>query len=130
MGLNVDLTRMIGAPKEKTCPECGQVSKTMFDHYDIESPSCNPEPGKWLLHQYCGECDHEWKHEMTLVLPSKPEERDALFKAECSDRSKEIDGQGELHWHALTVGWAIAKGMNPDEAWEFATHIRYETELG
>jgi hypothetical protein len=68
MGLNVDLTRMIGAPKEKTCPKCGHVSPTRCDEYDIECGGCNPERGKWVLMMYCGECDHEWNVEFRIEL--------------------------------------------------------------
>lgn len=54
----------------------------------------------------------------------------ALFKKEVTDRAKEIDPSGEEHWGSLTLGWAIAKGMEPDTAYRFATHIRYKTNLG
>lgn len=54
----------------------------------------------------------------------------ALFKAECDDRSAEIDPDDEHDWKSLTLGWAVAKGMKPEEAQEFASYIRYRTELG
>jgi hypothetical protein len=53
-----------------------------------------------------------------------------MFKAECSDRSDNVDPQGEHDWHSLTVGWAIAKGVDPEDALRFASHIRYCTNLG
>jgi hypothetical protein len=53
-----------------------------------------------------------------------------LFKTECSDRASEIDPNNEFHWLHLTIGWAIAKGLNPEAAYDFARHIRYETDLG
>lgn len=58
------------------------------------------------------------------------EEFTALFKSEVRDLSVEIDPSSELDWFSLTVGWAIAKGMNPDDAREFAVYIRYKTDLG
>lgn len=53
-----------------------------------------------------------------------------LFKTECSDRSDEIDKDQELHWLALTVGWAIAKGISIPDAHDFASYIRHSTNLG
>ena len=52
------------------------------------------------------------------------------FKTECDDRGAQIDPDNELDWFSLTVGWAIAKGLTPDEANELAIHIRYDTDLG
>ncbi len=59
-------------------------------------------------------------------------ERDKLkdkFKAECSDHAAAIDGTEPVHWHTLTFGWGIAKGLTIDEAHKFATYIRYSTDL-
>lgn len=52
------------------------------------------------------------------------------FKVEIHDRAKEIDEQDRLEWHSLALGWAIGKGLSPDEAWKFSMHIRYHTDLG
>jgi len=52
------------------------------------------------------------------------------FKIECSDRWEQIDPDSEEHWHSLTLGWAIAKGLSPDNARIFASYIRYQTNLG
>jgi len=30
----------------------------------------------------------------------------------------------------LTLGWAVAKGLTPEAAYNFAVHIRYKTDLG
>ena len=60
-------------------------------------------------------------------------DRDELvsqFKTEVNDRAEEIDESGKQDGYSLTLGWAIAKGLTPDEAHEFARHIRYHTELG
>jgi hypothetical protein len=53
-----------------------------------------------------------------------------LFKKEVHDMADEIDPDNSLDWYSLTIGWAIAKGMTPDEAENFACVIRYETDLG
>jgi len=52
------------------------------------------------------------------------------FKVECDDRADLIDPDCELCWKSLTVGWAIAKGLEPDDAHDFTLHIRYHTDLG
>jgi hypothetical protein len=54
----------------------------------------------------------------------------AAFKVEVSDRAKEVDPENDHHWLALTVGWGIGKGMTPDQANDFALHVRYHTDLG
>jgi len=52
------------------------------------------------------------------------------FKTEMTDRATLVDTSNELDWYSLTVGWAVAKGLSPDEARSFSTHVRYETDLG
>ena len=54
----------------------------------------------------------------------------AAFKTEVSDRATEIDPENALDWFALTMGWALAKGLTPDDAHAFALHVRYHTDLG
>lgn len=61
------------------------------------------------------------KLKMDLVL---------LFKSEIADRANLVDPSNEQDWFSLTLGWAIAKGLTPDEAHEFASFIRYKTDLG
>ena len=53
-----------------------------------------------------------------------------LFKSEVSALSKEIDPNSSQDWYSLTIGWAIAKGLSPDDSHDFANHIRYHTSLG
>jgi len=53
-----------------------------------------------------------------------------LFKTECHYCSEEIDEYNEEDWRSLTIGWAIAKGLSPKEARDFARHIKYDTQLG
>ena len=53
-----------------------------------------------------------------------------LFKTECHDRSSEIDTDNSQDWFSITLGWAIAKGLSPDDAYQFASYIRYKTDLG
>jgi hypothetical protein len=57
-------------------------------------------------------------------------ELEKLFKIECHDRSDEIDPFQSFDWLGLTVGWAVAKGLDPEKANAFAIHIRYSTTLG
>jgi hypothetical protein len=52
------------------------------------------------------------------------------FKTECHSRAGEIDAENSQDWYSLTLGWAIAKGLSPADAQDFAVHIRYKTELG
>jgi len=52
------------------------------------------------------------------------------FKAEVSDRSGEIDPDNSEDWFSLTLGWAIGKGTNIEEAHDFAMYIRHKTKLG
>ena len=54
----------------------------------------------------------------------------SIFKAEVHDKAKAIDPDNELEWLSLTAGWAIAKGLKPEDAREFASYIRYQTSLG
>ena len=53
----------------------------------------------------------------------------AKFKDEVYDRAEEIDPGSGQDWFSMTLGWAIAKGMEPELAHAFATYIRYDTEL-
>ena len=53
-----------------------------------------------------------------------------LFKSEVHDRGKQVDPDNELDWFALTIGWAIAKGLTPRKAWTLAIYLRYNTDLG
>ena len=67
---------------------------------------------------------------MDKLDPIKQKELENQFKTEVHDRAKEIDESGEQDWYSMTLGWAIAKGITPDDAHDFARHIRYNTELG
>lgn len=58
-----------------------------------------------------------------------PKKLVAEFKRDVSDRAAKIDPGGEEHWGSLTLGWAIAKGMKPEDARRFANYIRYQTDL-
>jgi len=53
-----------------------------------------------------------------------------LFKTEVHDKGHEVDPANELDWYVLTVGWAIGKGVKPEDAHDFARYIRYHTDLG
>ena len=49
------------------------------------------------------------------------------FKEDIWDRCDSIDPDSEYNWKSLTLGWALAKGMTPETAAEFARYIRYNT---
>ena len=53
-----------------------------------------------------------------------------LFKVEVVDLGGEVDPDDEEDWKSLTLGWVLAKGVSPAEARDFASYIRYETDLG
>ena len=52
------------------------------------------------------------------------------WKLEVFDKGEEIDPHNELDWLSLCTGWALAKGMSPAKARDFARRIRYEHDLG
>lgn len=47
------------------------------------------------------------------------------FKTEVSDRAALIDPDNSQDWYSLTLGWALAKGLEIDVAHAFATTLRY-----
>lgn len=51
------------------------------------------------------------------------------FRREVTDRAAEVDPDNEQDWFSLTLGWAVAKGLTPEDAHKFATHVRYHTDL-
>ena len=51
------------------------------------------------------------------------------FAREVIDNKKLIDPYNWEDWYSLALGWAIAKGVSPDEAHNFAKIVRYYTEL-
>ncbi len=53
-----------------------------------------------------------------------------LFKLEVDNRAESIDSAQEQDWFSLTLGWAIAKGLAPQDAHDFAIFIRHQTDLG
>ena len=52
------------------------------------------------------------------------------FIKEVSKRAEVVDPEDELDWYSLSIGWAIAKGLNPSDAQEFANHMRYTLLYG
>nr|WP_250808473.1 hypothetical protein [Neorhizobium tomejilense] len=54
----------------------------------------------------------------------------ALFRREVYDRRDEIDPTCREDRFTLALGWAIAKGMQPREARDFAIYIRYQSYMG
>lgn len=45
------------------------------------------------------------------------------YGAEILDQADEVDPSNEEDWRSMAIGWAIAKGMSPTDAREFA--MRY-----
>ncbi len=52
------------------------------------------------------------------------------WKKNVFDKAKEIDNNDEQDWYSLALGFALGKGRNPEEAHNFANHVRYKTDLG
>ena len=61
MGLNVNLTTMLGILPKVSCPNCQSLTETMFEDYDIECGDPNPSPGIWVFNIHCDNCDHEFE---------------------------------------------------------------------
>lgn len=51
------------------------------------------------------------------------------IKTELDDRADEIDPTKEHDWYDLVFGWALAKGLEIEDARNFSTYIRYNTDL-
>lgn len=61
-----------------------------------------------------------------VKFPATQKQLDELceeFAAEVYAKGEEVDPSGEHDWLSLTVGWALAKGVDVDKAQEFATYI-------
>lgn len=52
------------------------------------------------------------------------------FTDEVHYRALQIDPDSNEDWQSITIGWAIAKGLNPADAVEFASYLRYHTDQG
>jgi hypothetical protein len=52
------------------------------------------------------------------------------YQQEIWDRREDVDPSDEQDWFSLTLGWAIAKGLQPEEAHYFSIYIRYKTDMG
>ena len=70
-----------------------------------------------------------------MALTDKQETLVTIYQVEVwkgEDYINEIDGggpSGTEDWYSLCLGWALGKGLNPKEAHEFASHIRYNTNM-
>lgn len=53
----------------------------------------------------------------------------ATLATEIIARTAEIDPEGIEDWGSLIIGWALSKGLTPNEAKSFSWHIRYHTDL-
>ena len=56
-----------------------------------------------------------------------------LFRTEMTDHADELDFGADYCWESMTAGWAVAKGLPPDDSEEgaiaFSEHVRYHTDL-
>lgn len=46
-----------------------------------------------------------------------------LWKTEVYDKGEEVDPFNDYIWRGVAVGWAIAKGMDIEQAQEFVNHL-------
>ena len=53
-----------------------------------------------------------------------------VFRADVYDRRSEIDPLCGEDWYTIALGWAIGRGMAPMEARDFATFVRFRTDMG
>jgi hypothetical protein len=52
------------------------------------------------------------------------------FRSEIYGRLCEIDPEGREDVFTLALGWAVAKGMEPRDARDFAIYVRYQSDMG
>lgn len=48
------------------------------------------------------------------------------FHTQVSDKEDAIDPGSAEDWHSIAIGWALAKGLVPLEALDFAWKVRYD----
>lgn len=68
------------------------------------------------------------------IPPPTQEEFLEAFRKEVDDKFKEPDSAdyqlySEADFHSITAGWGMANGMTPKQAHEFATFVRYKTDM-
>lgn len=56
-------------------------------------------------------------------------ELSAKFRKEVYDRADDVDPDSVLDWFSLAVGFAIANGVDPDEAQMWASQARYSEHI-
>ena len=67
MGLQVDLTEMLGLPEKVQCPNCEKMIPSGLDDFDIECGNPNPEVGIWDIQFFCLICDYEWEQRYQIT---------------------------------------------------------------
>lgn len=50
------------------------------------------------------------------------------FRIEIIAKTSDIDPNADYDWYALSLGWAIAKGLTVEDAHRFALYARYTQE--
>lgn len=84
MGLNVDLTQMLGLRETVKCPKCGKQTSGYFDDYDIECGHPNPRPGYWELHVHCSTCEHDFTVALNILVRRADEPRRRCSRSSAS----------------------------------------------
>ena len=98
-----------------------------------------------LMRQFEREKLKWWNDELAKVTEQVAAEGDAMLDQQAFaalvegkmpngaeiklDKAELVDPSESEDWHSLTLGWALAKGLAPRTACEFATYVRYHTEL-
>lgn len=49
---------------------------------------------------------------------------DEFYESVCKV-SNDVDPEDAYDWHSLSIGWALAKGLNSEDALQFAHYARY-----
>ena len=102
MGLNVDLTQMIGAPDTLQCPKCKRRVKTFFSDYDIQCGDPNPKMGRWDLRMYCDNCDHDWKWSVEVTSTESSNLMEAAGKLEAAQKAAQ-----QAQWDAAETSAVV-----------------------
>ncbi len=46
-----------------------------------------------------------------------------LFETQIFDKADEVDPSSSEDWSSLALGWALGKGLTPEDAHEFVTYV-------
>ena len=57
------------------------------------------------------------------------EELEREWRISVYDKGSEIDPSDERDWYSMAIGWLLAKGVQPDEAYKIAVDWRYNKQI-